>query len=107
MHVPTHEEIYIQNNLSMLGFKRPSKDRKFSYKIRNVFPTNRKSYTLQFSFPDEIEMDDGKLQSSAVKTNLKEVEDKLAQLIREVNKLQEQVAVISSQGNGTYNTTHM
>jgi len=52
-------------------------------------------------------MNDGKLQSSAVKTNLKEVEDKLAQLIREVAKLQEQVAVISSQGNGTYNTTNM
>lgn len=52
-------------------------------------------------------MNDGKLQSNAVKTNLKEVEDKLAQLIREVTKLQEQVAVISSQGNGTYNTTNM
>ena len=55
----------------------------------------------------EIEMNDEKPQSSAVKTNLNEVEDKLGQLIREVNKLQEQVAVISSQGNGTYNTTHV
>lgn len=89
----------------MLGFRRPSRQEIFVQK--NVFPPKRKSYTLQFSLPGEIEMNDGKLQSSAVKTNLKEVEDKLAQLIREVTKLQEQVAVISSQGNGTYNTTNM
>lgn len=73
---------------------------------KECLPDQRKSYTLQFSLPGEIEMKDGKLQSNAVKTNLKEVEDKLAQLIREVTKLQEQVAVISSQGNGTYNTTN-
>ena len=40
----------------------------------------------------------------SVKGNLKEVEDKLGQLVREVSKLQEQLTVISSQANGTFSS---
>jgi len=46
-----------------------------------------------------------------LKANLKGVEDKLEQLVREVGKLQEQFTVVSSHANRAvgsgHNTTHM
>ena len=45
-----------------------------------------------------------RVQPISVKGNLKEVEDKLGQLVREVSKLQEQLTVISSQANGTFSS---
>lgn len=41
---------------------------------------------------------------TSVRANLKDVEDKLSQLVREVGKLQEQLTVISSQTNGNIGT---
>ncbi|XP_068679124.1 uncharacterized protein [Montipora foliosa] len=53
----------------------------------------------------EIDLNEARTQSDFTKAiNLKDVEDKLGQLIREISKLQEQLTVISSQANGFYNT---
>ena len=56
-----------------------------------------------------IELKDVKVQSNSSKGNLKDIEDKLGQLVCEVRKLQEQLVNISSQANGTFSqsTTHM
>ena len=64
---------------------------------------------MTFSLIDGIELKDVKVQSNSVKGNLKDIEDKLGQLVREVGKLQEQLVNISSQTNGTFeqSTTHM
>ena len=61
------------------------------------------------SLIDGIELKDVKVQSNSDKGNLKDIEDKLGQLVREVRKLQEQLVNISSQANGTFaqSTTHM
>ena len=61
------------------------------------------------SLVDGIELKDVKVQSNSSKGNLKDIEDKLGQLVREVRKLQEQLVNISSQANGTFSqsTTHM
>ncbi|CAH3120428.1 unnamed protein product [Porites lobata] len=58
---------------------------------------------------DGIELKDVKVQSNSSKGNLKDIEDKLGQLVCEVGKLQEQLVNISSQANGTFSqsTTHM
>ena len=64
---------------------------------------------MTFSLVDGIELKDVKVQSNSGKGNLKDIEDKLGQLVREVGKLQEQLVNISSQTNGTFaqSTTHM
>ena len=61
------------------------------------------------SLIDGIELKGVKVQSNSDKGNLKDIEDKLGQLVREVRKLQEQLVNISSQANGTFaqSTTHM
>ena len=56
------------------------------------------------SILEEIGMKEVTVQPISVKGNLKEVEDKLGQLVREVSKLQEQLTVISSQANGTFSS---
>ena len=64
-----------------------------------------------YSLVDGIELKDVKckVQSNPSKGNLKDIVDKLEQLVREVRKLQEQLVNISSQVNGTFaqNTTHI
>ena len=64
---------------------------------------------MTISLVDGIELKDVKVQSNSSKGNLKDIEDKLGQLVREVRKLQEQLVNISSQPNGTFaqSTTHM
>lgn len=64
---------------------------------------------MTISLVDGIELKDVKVQSNSGKGNLKDIEDKLGQLVREVRKLQEQLVNISSQANGTFaqSTTHM
>ena len=61
------------------------------------------------SLIDGVELKDVKVQSNSDKGNLKDIEDKLGQLVREVRKLQEQLVNISSQANGTFSqsTTHI
>ena len=61
------------------------------------------------SLIDGIELKGVKVQSNSDKGNLKDIQDKLGQLVREVRKLQEQLVNISSQANGTFaqSTTHM
>ena len=61
-----------------------------------------------YSLVDGIELKAVKVQSNPSKGNLKDIEDKLGQLVREVRKLQEQLN-ISSQVNGTFaqNTAHI
>lgn len=58
---------------------------------------------------DGIELKEVRVQSIPVKGNFKEIEDKLGQLVREVNLLQDQLRVISSQANGNmaHDTTRM
>jgi len=56
------------------------------------------------SSEEEIDMKEVTVHPISVKGNLKEVEDKLGQLVREVSKLQEQLTVISSQANGTFSS---
>ena len=62
-----------------------------------------------YSLVDGIELKDDKVQSNPSKGNLKDIEDKLGQLVCEVRKLQEQLVNISSQVNGTFaqNTAHI
>ena len=62
-----------------------------------------------YSLVDGIELKDVKVQSNPTKGNLKDIEDKLGQLVCKVRKLQEQLVNISSQANGTFapNTTHI
>ena len=59
---------------------------------------------------DGIEFQEMNVQPT-LKANLKGVEDKLEQLVREVGKLQEQFTVVSSRANRTagsgHNTSHM
>lgn len=59
----------------------------------------------------DIDLQEVTVQPVSAKSNLKEVEDKLGQLVREMNKLQEQLSNISSQADGTFNhgrnSTHM
>ena len=64
---------------------------------------------MTISLVDGIELKDVKVQSNSSKGNLKDIEEKLGQLVREVRKLQEQLVNISSQANGTFaqSTTHM
>ena len=66
------------------------------------------SWVAYFSC-DGIELKNVKVQSNPGKSNFKDIEDKLEQLVLEVRKLQEQLVNISSQANGTFlqNTTHM
>lgn len=66
----------------------------FSHHSKTKFP----------SFSGEIELKEVKVQPIFGKGNLKDVEDKLGQLAREVSKLQEQLTAISSQSNGTFNS---
>ena len=60
--------------------------------------------TYFYSILEEIDMKEVTVHPISVKGNLKEVEDKLGQLVREVSKLQEQLTVISSQVNGTFSS---
>ena len=62
-----------------------------------------------YSLVDGIELKDDKVQSNPSKGNLKDIEDKLGQLVCEVRKLHEQLVNISSQVNGTFaqNTAHI
>ena len=62
-----------------------------------------------YSLVDGIELKAVKVQSNPNKGNLKDIEDKLGQLVCEVRKLQEQLINISSQVNGTFaqNTAHI
>ena len=64
---------------------------------------------MTISLVDGIQLKDVKVQSNSSKGNLKDIEDKLGQLVFEVRKLQEQLVNISSQANGTFaqSTTHM
>lgn len=64
---------------------------------------------MTISLVDGVELKDVKVQSNSSKGNLKDIEDKLGQLVCEVRKLQEQLVNISSQANGTFaqSTTHM
>ena len=64
---------------------------------------------MTISLVDGVELKDVKVQSNSSKGNLKDIEDKLGQLVFEVRKLQEQLVNISSQANGTFaqSTTHM
>ena len=64
---------------------------------------------MTISLVDGVELKDVKVQSNSSKGNLKDIEDKLGQLVSEVRKLQEQLVNISSQANGTFaqSTTHM
>ena len=64
---------------------------------------------MTISLVDGSELKDVKVQSNSSKGNLKDIEEKLGQLVREVRKLQEQLVNISSQANGTFaqSTTHM
>ena len=64
---------------------------------------------MTISLVDGIEQKDVKVQSNPGKDNLKDIEDRLEQLVREVRKLQEQLVNVSSLVNGTFaqNTTHI
>ena len=75
--------------------------------------TGNNSYKLLFIsdfLSDGIEFQEMNVQHT-LKANLKGVEDKLEQLVREVGKLQEQFTVVSSHANRTagsgHNTSHM
>ena len=64
---------------------------------------------MTISLVDGVELKDVKVQPNSSKGNLKDIADKLGQLVCEVRKLQEQLVNISSQANGTFaqSTTHM
>lgn len=63
------------------------------------------------SSSEQINLKEVRIQPLSVSRNLKEVEEKVGQLVREVSKLQEQLTMISSQANGTFRsggtTTHI
>ena len=63
------------------------------------------------SSSEQIDLKEVRIQPLSVSRNLKEVEEKVGQLVREVSKLQEQLTMISSQANGTFRsggtTTHI
>lgn len=54
---------------------------------------------LSFPFPGEIDLKEVKVHNS--KEHLKDIEDKVSQLVNEVGKLQTQLAAMSSSVNGT------
>ena len=66
-------------------------------------------YIFNF-FSDGIELKEVTVNPTS-RVNLKDVQDKLGQLIREVGKLQEQLTAISPHVNGTFgsgqNSAHM
>ena len=63
------------------------------------------------SSSEQIDLKEVRIQPLSVSRNLKEVEEKVGQLVREVSKLQEQLTMISYQANGTFRsggtTTHI
>lgn len=63
---------------------------------------------LSFPFPGEIDLKEVEVHNS--KGHLKDIEDKVSQLVNEVGKLQAQLAAMSSSVNGTQfggkNTPH-